>query len=173
VSPATWASSSTTTIGESERSNWAGEPTGRPFVLLSQPSLFDSTRAPQGKHTAWGYCHVPNGYTGDMTAAIERQIERFAPGFRDCIAARSVLSPADFEKHNPNLVGGDIAGGAADLSQLFFRPTASLYKVPISGVYLCSSSTPPGAGVHGMCGHFAAQMALAANKKAAAPGSRL
>lgn len=150
-------------ISESERSSWKGKPAGRPYVLLSQPSLFDPTRAPEGKHTAWAYCHVPNGYTGDMTAAIEGQIERFAPGFHDCIAATSVLSPADLEKQNPNIVGGDIGGGAADLSQLFFRPTASLHKVPIKGVYLCSSSTPPGAGVHGMCGFFAAEMALAEN----------
>lgn len=155
-------------ISESERGSWQGQPTSRPYVLLSQASLFDPTRAPAGKHTAWAYCHVPNGYTGDMTSAIEGQIERFAPGFRDCIAARSVLSPAALEKHNPNIVGGDIAGGAADLSQLFLRPTASLYKVPIQGVYLCSSSTPPGVGVHGMCGHFAAEMALRVNKKAAA-----
>lgn len=153
-------------ISESELSSWAGKPAKRPYVLLSQASLFDSTRAPHGKHTAWAYCHVPNGYTGNMSEAIEGQIERFAPGFRDCIAAKSALSPADFESHNPNLVGGDIAGGAADLNQLFFRPTASLYKVPIKGVYLCSSSTPPGAGVHGMCGFFAAEMALAENKKA-------
>ncbi|HEY6348061.1 MAG TPA: NAD(P)/FAD-dependent oxidoreductase [Candidatus Angelobacter sp.] len=153
-------------ISDSERSSWKGQPTGRPYVLLSQPSLFDPTRTPEGKHTAWAYCHVPNGYAGDRTAAIEGQIERFAPGFRDCIAARSVLSPADLENDNPNLVGGDIAGGAADLNQLFFRPTASLYRVPIDGVYLCSSSTPPGAGVHGMCGYFAAEMALRENKKA-------
>ena len=154
-------------ISESERGSWAGRPTNRPYVLLSQPTLFDSTRAPAGKHIAWAYCHVPNGYTGDMTTAIEGQIERFAPGFRDCIAARSVLSPADLETRNPNLVGGDIAGGATDLRQLFFRPTISLYKVPIQGVYLCSSSTPPGAGVHGMCGYFAAEMAVAGNRKAA------
>jgi phytoene dehydrogenase-like protein len=155
-------------ISESELGSWQGQPTNRPYVLLSQASLFDPTRAPAGKHTAWAYCHVPNGYTGDLTSAIEGQIERFAPGFRDCIAAKSVLSPAGLEKHNPNIIGGDIAGGAADLSQLFLRPTASLYKVPIKGVYLCSSSTPPGAGVHGMCGYFAAEIALAANKKAAA-----
>lgn len=159
-------------ISESERSNWAGKESNCPYVLLSQPSLFDSSRAPQGKHTAWAYCHVPNGFRGDMTSIIEGQIERFAPGFRDCIAARSVLSPADLEKRNPNIVGGDIGGGAADLSQLFLRPTASLYKVPINGVYLCSSSTPPGPGVHGMCGYFAAELALAGHKKAAASGSR-
>jgi phytoene dehydrogenase-like protein len=148
-------------IAESERDPWRGKAAERPFVLLAQASLFDSTRAPSGKHTAWAYCHVPNGYTGDMTSAIERQIERFAPGFRDCILARSTISPADFERRNPNLVGGDIGGGAAVLSQLFLRPTASRYKTPIKGVYLCSSSTPPGAGVHGMCGYLAAKTALA------------
>jgi phytoene dehydrogenase-like protein len=111
-------------------------------------------------HTAWAYCHVPNGYTGDMTAAIENQVERFAPGFRDCVLARSVMGPIALERHNPNLVGGDIAGGAMVLSQLFLRPTASLYRTPLSGVYLCSSSTPPGPGVHGMCGYFAAEAAL-------------
>ncbi len=147
-------------ICESERRSWNGEVTSSPFVLVAQPSLFDSTRAPQGKHTAWAYCHVPNGYTGDMTQAIEGQIERFAPGFRDCILARSALSPKDLEKHNPNLVGGDIGGGAAMLSQLFLRPTASLYRTPLNGVYLCSSSTPPIPGVHGMCGYFAAEAAL-------------
>jgi phytoene dehydrogenase-like protein len=152
-------------ICESESQNWHGRPALRPFVLLSQPSLFDPTRAPQGKHTAWGYCHVPHGYDGDMTEAIEGQIERFAPGFRDCVAARSVMSPKDLEKHNPNLVGGDIGGGAAMLSQLFLRPTASLYRTPIKGVYLCSSSTPPIPGVHGMCGYFAAEAALRKIKK--------
>jgi phytoene dehydrogenase-like protein len=151
-------------ISRSERAAWKGSPAERPFVLLSQPSLFDSTRAPVGKHTAWAYCHVPNGYTGDMTKAIEDQIERFAPGFRACIIARSVMSPAALEKHNPNLVGGDIGGGAALLSQLFLRPTASMYRTPLPGVYLCSSSTPPGAGVHGMCGFFAAEAALKAQK---------
>lgn len=148
-------------ICQSEQQNWSGEAPKRPFVLLSQPSLFDSTRAPEGKHTVWAYCHVPNAYTGDMTNVIEDQIERFAPGFRDCIAARSVMSPQDLERHNPNLIGGDIAGGAAFLSQLFLRPTASLYRTPLKGVYLCSSSTPPIPGVHGMCGYYAAEAALA------------
>jgi len=147
-------------ICDSERSSWEGKACERPFVLLSQASLFDSTRAPAGKHTAWAYCHVPNGHNGDMTGAIENQIERFAPGFRECIAARSAMSPADLERRNPNLVGGDIGGGAAMLSQLFLRPTASLYRTPLKGVYLCSSSTPPIAGVHGMCGYFAAETAL-------------
>ena len=131
-----------------------------PFVLFAQPSLFDASRAPVGKHTAWGYCHVPNGYSGDMTVAIENQVERFAPGFRDCILARSVMGPAELERHNPNLVGGDIAGGAPSLSQLFLRPTASTYTTPLRGIYLCSSSTPPGPGVHGMCGYWAAERAI-------------
>jgi phytoene dehydrogenase-like protein len=137
---------------------WTSE---RPYVLFVQPSLFDPSRAPEGKHTAWGYCHVPNGLTGDMTHAIESQVERYAPGFRDLILARSVMGPAALERHNPNLVGGDLAGGSLDLSQLFLRPTASLYQTPLAGVYLCSSSTPPGAGVHGMCGFWAAERAIA------------
>lgn len=147
-------------ICASEQQSWEGQVSTKPFVLLSQPSLFDPARAPAGKHTAWGYCHVPHGYDGDMTEIIEGQIERFAPGFRDCIAARSVLSPKDLEKRNPNIIGGDIGGGAATLSQLFLRPTASLYRTPLTGVYLCSSSTPPIPGVHGMCGYFAAETAL-------------
>jgi phytoene dehydrogenase-like protein len=147
-------------ISDSERRPWRGEVSDRPYVLFTQPSLFDSARAPVGKHTAWGYCHVPNGYTGSMAEIIENQVERFAPGFRDCIAARSIMGPADMERHNPNLIGGDISGGAAMLSQLFLRPTASLYRTPLAGVYLCSSSTPPAPGVHGMCGYFAAEAAL-------------
>ena len=149
-------------LSQWEGKTWKGEAGGRPFVILSQPTLFDASRAPSGKHVAWGYCHVPNGSTQDMTKAIEDQIERFAPGFRDCILARSVRFPLDLEKHNPNLVGGDISGGAATLRQFFFRPTASLYRTPAHGVYLCSSSTPPGGGVHGMCGYYAAQTALTA-----------
>jgi phytoene dehydrogenase-like protein len=147
-------------IADSERKPWRGEVSDRPYVLFTQASLFDSTRAPAGKHTAWGYCHVPNGFAGDLTETIEKQVERFAPGFRDCIAARSAMGPAEMEQHNPNLIGGDISGGAAYLSQLFLRPTASLYRTALDGVYLCSSSTPPGAGVHGMCGYFAAEAAL-------------
>jgi phytoene dehydrogenase-like protein len=147
-------------VSNSERLPWHGKTSDRPFVLLTQPSLFDSSRAPAGKHTAWGYCHVPNGYSGNMTDAIENQIERFAPGFRDCITARSIMGPKELEHHNPNLIGGDIGGGAAFLSQLFLRPTATLYRTPLKGVYLCSSSTPPAPGVHGMCGYFAAQAAL-------------
>jgi phytoene dehydrogenase-like protein len=132
---------------------WESRYEGRPFVLVTQPSLFDPSRAPAGKHTAWGYCHVPNGSTTDMTEAIESQIERFAPGFRARILARHVMTPADLERRNPNLVGGDVGGGAMDLRQTLFRPTRLLYRTPIKGVYLCSSSTPPGGGVHGMCGY--------------------
>ena len=152
-------------ISDSERQAWQGKASARPFVLAVQPSIFDPSRAPAGKHTFWAYCHVPNGSQQNMVDAIENQIERFAPGFRDCIIARSVLSPADLEKHNPNLIGGDFSGGAATLDQLFFRPTASMHKTPARGVYLCSSSTPPGGGVHGMCGFYAAEAALAADKK--------
>jgi phytoene dehydrogenase-like protein len=147
-------------ICDSERDSWEGRCCARPFVLISQPTLFDSTRAPEGKHTAWAYCHVPRACAEDRTALIERQIERFAPGFRDCIAARAVLTPQDLEKHNPNLVGGDIGGGAVTVDQLFLRPTASLYRTPLPELFLCSSSTPPIPGVHGMCGYFAAEAAL-------------
>ena len=147
-------------IATSERDAWQGHHCERPFVLLAQPTLFDSTRAPQGKHIAWAYCHVPNGSNADMSEKIEAQIERFAPGFRNRILARSVRAAAELEQHNPNLVGGDIAGGAADLKQFFFRPTRRTYRTPTRGVYLCSSSTPPGAGVHGLCGHLAANAAL-------------
>ncbi len=134
-----------------------------PFVLLAQQSLFDSSRAPEGKHTGWAYCHVPNGSTIDMTDRIEAQVERFAPGFRDLILARSARSPAVLEEYNPNYVGGDINGGIQDLGQLFARPSLRLspYTTPLRGVYICSSSTPPGGGVHGMCGYHAAQRALA------------
>ncbi len=139
---------------------WESRHTGRPFVILAQPSLFDPTRAPAGKHVAWAYCHVPHASTVDMTAAIEEQVERFAPGFRARILERHVLTPAAFERHNPNLVGGDIAGGALDLRQFFLRPTRRLYRTPLHGVFLCSSSTPPGGGVHGMCGYHAAMAAV-------------
>jgi phytoene dehydrogenase-like protein len=147
-------------IAASERLVSRGEISERPFVLLAQPSLFDATRAPAGKHTLWGYCHVPNGSDMNMLDKIEKQIERFAPGFRDLVLQRSVMSPARLERHNANLVGGDINGGAADLGQLFFRPTFRLYGTPARGIYICSSSTPPGGGVHGMCGYFAARQAL-------------
>jgi phytoene dehydrogenase-like protein len=147
-------------VALAEREPWAGNPAGRPFVLLAQQSLFDPTRAPAGKHTAWAYCHVPNGSTFDMTQRIEDQIERFAPGFRQRILARSVMPPAELERRNANLVGGDINGGVQDLWQIFSRPTLRWYSTPVEGLYLCSSSTPPGGGVHGMCGYFAAQAAL-------------
>jgi phytoene dehydrogenase-like protein len=149
-------------IVASEEAASKGEHTDRPFVLFVQPSLFDPTRAPTGKHTAWAYCHVPNGSSRDMTDAIEAQVERFAPGFTDLIAARSAIGPAEVERRNPNYVGGDINGGVQDLRQLFTRPVARPvpYSTPIEGLYLCSSSTPPGGGVHGMCGYFAARSAL-------------
>ncbi len=133
------------------------------YVLVVQPTLADPSRAPAGRHVLWGYCHVPHGSTVSMSDRIERQIERYAPGFRDCIAARHVMGPAELERRNANLVGGDITGGAADLRQLFARPVMSLnpYATPIAGVFLCSSSTPPGVGVHGMCGYYAAKAALA------------
>jgi phytoene dehydrogenase-like protein len=147
-------------ICDSERRPWLGQVSERPFVLFAQPSLFDSRRAPATKHTAWGYCHVPHAFAGDLTDAVEKQVERFAPGFRATILARSVMGPAALERHNANLVGGDIAGGAPILSQLFLRPTARLYGTPLPGVFLCSSSTPPGPGVHGMCGYWAAEAVL-------------
>jgi phytoene dehydrogenase-like protein len=149
-------------IAASEWGAWSGRPTARPFVLLSQPTLFDPTRAPEGKHTAWAYCHVPNGSSLDMTEAVEAQVERFAPGFRDVVLARHAMGPAEFEAHNRNLVGGDLNGGAMDLGQLLFRPVRRLvpYRTPLDGVYLCSASTPPGGGVHGMCGYSAARAAL-------------
>ena len=149
-------------IAASEAAPWRGEIAERPYVLLAQQSLFDPTRAPAGQHTAWAYCHVPNGSTVDMTERIEDQVERFAPGFRERILARSALAPADLERHNANNVGGDINGGAATLTQLFTRPVARLspYTTPLPGVFLCSASTPPGGGVHGMCGYHAAQAAL-------------
>ncbi len=147
----------------SEREPWRGRVSERPFVLLAQQSLFDPSRAPAGRHTAWGYCHVPHGSPVDMTGAIEAQVERFAPGFRERILARSSMGPAELEAHNPNLVGGDVNGGAADLRQMLARPvpTLSPYSTPLPGVYLCSASTPPGGGVHGMCGFHAARAALA------------
>ena len=141
-----------------ERDAWEGRHTEKPFVILAQPSPFDPARAPEGKHTVWAYCHVPNGSSTDMTLHIEGQIERFAPGFRDRVLGRSVLTAAELERRNPNLVGGDIGGGAND--QLFARPTLRRYRTSSPGLYLCSSSTPPGGGVHGMCGYFAARAAL-------------
>jgi phytoene dehydrogenase-like protein len=150
-------------IVASERAVSEGRVAERPFLILTQPSLFDPSRAPPGKHTAWAYCHVPMGFDSDLTDRIEAQVERFAPGFTDRILARRVLSPSDLEARNPNLVGGDIGGGALDLRQLFFRPVAALdpYRTPVRGLFLCSSSTPPGGGVHGMCGVHAARSAMA------------
>jgi phytoene dehydrogenase-like protein len=149
-------------IAASEVAPARGQIAERPYVLLAQQSLFDPTRAPAGQQTAWAYCHVPNGSAVDMTERIEAQIERFAPGFRERILARSALGPADMERYNANYVGGDINAGAATLSQLFTRPVArvSPYTTPLPGVFLCSASTPPGGGVHGMCGFHAAQAAL-------------
>ncbi|QJW99087.1 phytoene desaturase family protein [Frigoriglobus tundricola] len=148
-------------VAESERAPWRGEHPDRPFVLLAQPSVFDPTRAPDGKHTAWGYCHVPNGSTVDMTERIEAQVERFAPGFRDLVLARHTMNTVAMQAHNPNYIGGDITGGVADWWQLFTRPVARLnpYTTPLRNVYICSASTPPGGGVHGMCGYFAARAA--------------
>jgi phytoene dehydrogenase-like protein len=148
-------------IARSEQDVWEGRVPDRPFVLLAQTTLFDTTRAPAGRHTAWGYCHVPPRCTVDMLARIEAQIERFAPGFRDRVLRRSVLSPLGLEQHNPNLVGGDIGMGASTLAQLFTRPTWRMYSTSRAGLYLCSASTPPGVGVHGMCGYHAAKRALA------------
>lgn len=147
-------------IASSERDAWEGRAAARPFVLLSQPTLFDPSRAPRGRHIAWTYCHVPHGSDADMLPRIEQQIERFAPGFRERVIARAVMGPADIERHNANFVGGDIAGGATTLGQLFTRPTWRTYSTPVRGLYICSASTPPGVGVHGMCGYFAARRAL-------------
>jgi phytoene dehydrogenase-like protein len=149
-------------VAASERTVWRGEHPERPFVLVAQPSLFDPTRAPPGRHTVWAYCHVPNSSTFDMADRIEAQVERFAPGFRDRILARHVLAPVDLQRHNANYIGGDINGGLQDLRQFFTRPVVRVvpYSTAIRGLYICSSSTPPGGGVHGMCGLFAARAAL-------------
>ena len=149
-------------IVASEAAPWRGSVAERPFVLLAQQSLFDPSRAPDGKHTGWAYCHVPNGWDGDATGLIEAQVERFAPGFRERILARAVHGPAALEAYNANYVGGDINGGAATLRQIAARPVlrVSPYATPLRGVFLCSSSTPPGGGVHGMCGMHAAVAAL-------------
>jgi len=149
-------------IAAAESAVAAGRHPERPFVLLVQQTPFDASRAPAGKHTAWAYCHVPNGSTVDMTAAIEAQVERFAPGFRDRILARASHGPAAMEAYDENYVGGDINGGSADWRQLIFRPVPALdpYATPARGIYLCSSSTPPGGGVHGMSGHLAARSVL-------------
>jgi len=147
-------------IAESERAVTQGQHPEQPFVLTAQPSLFDPTRAPRGQHTFWAYCHVPNGSTVDMTDRLEAQIERFAPGFRDCILARHVSTPATLEQMNANLLGGDISGGAMTMRQFLLRPTALTYETSAPNLFLCSSSTPPGGGVHGMCGFRAAKVAL-------------
>lgn len=150
-------------IAYSESQVWKGKHPEKPFLLFSQHSMFDATRSPAGKHTGWVYCHVPKGSTVDMTSAIEQQIERFAPGFRDTIIAKSIMNTVELEQYNPNYVGGDIAGGVADLKQLYARPAfrISPYSTPMKDVYICSASTPPGAGVHGICGFHAARKALA------------
>ena len=147
-------------IAEAEKLVLQGQHPERPFVLTAQPSLFDPTRAPQGQHTFWAYCHVPNGSTVDMTHRLEGQIERFAPGFRDCVLARHVSTPATLEKMNANLLGGDISGGAMTMRQFLLRPTALTYETSAPNLFICSSSTPPGGGVHGMCGFRAANVAL-------------
>jgi phytoene dehydrogenase-like protein len=149
-------------IAAGEAAVWRGEHPAQPFVLLAQQTLFDPSRAPEGKHTAWAYCHVPHGSQVDMSAAIEAQIERFAPGFRQRILARSTRNAVAMEQHNPNYIGGDINGGVPNLRQIYTRPVARLdpYSTPAAGVYLCSSATPPGGGVHGMCGYYAARSAL-------------
>ena len=147
-------------ISHSEWSAWSGRVAERPFVLLVQPTTFDATRAPAGKHVAWAYCHVPNGCEDDLAERIEAQVERFAPGFRELVLARSSLGPRELEARNRNLVGGDINGGAMDLGQVLRRPTLRAYETPLEAVFLCSASTPPGGGVHGMCGYHAARAAL-------------
>lgn len=149
-------------VARSESDVWSGRESEHPFCIVVQPSVVDPSRAPAGHHTLWSYCHVPNGSTRDMTERIETQIERFAPGFRDLILARATAAPADVEAHNPNYVGGDIAAGANTIRQTIFRPTLALrsYRTPVAGLYLCSAATPPGGGVHGMCGMRAALAAL-------------
>ena len=150
-------------IAAAEREVWDGRPAERPYVLVAQPTLLDPSRAPAGKHVAWAYCHVPNGSEEDRTEAIEAQMERFAPGFRDTVLARHTMSAPEMEAYNPNYVGGDINGGVQDLGQLFTRPVARVvpYSTPNERLWLCSSSTPPGGGVHGMCGYHAARAVLA------------
>lgn len=149
-------------IAEAESSVWQGVAPQKPFVFFAQPSLFDHSRAPEGMHTAWGYCHVPNACEIDMTDRVESQLERFAPGFRDNIVARHAMFPKDMEAYNPNYVGGDIIGGSPGLADLFVRPLGRWrpYTTPAKGIYICSSSMPPGGGVHGMCGYLAAKRVL-------------
>jgi phytoene dehydrogenase-like protein len=149
-------------IEHGEQEIWDGRHAEKPFVLLSQPSIFDNSRAPKNKHTAWAYCHVPTGSRKDMTAIIENQVERFAPGFKETILAKHTMDTMQMEAYNPNYIGGDINGGSIDIGQLFTRPALrfSPYKTSAKGIYICSSSTPPGGGVHGMCGYNAAKKAL-------------
>lgn len=149
-------------IALSESEMWAGRHAEKPYVLVAQQSSFDKSRAPEGKHTLWAYCHVPNGSTTDMTSVIENQVERFAPGFKDVILHRHTMNTQQMNEHNPNYIGGDINGGVINLSQLFTRPALRLspYRTSSKGIYICSSSTPPGGGVHGMCGYHAAKNAL-------------
>ena len=149
-------------IAASEKLTAEGKHAEKPFVLLAQQSLFDNTRAPAGKHTAWAYCHVPNNSEMDMTGRIEKQVERFAPGFMERIIGRHTMNTAQMEEYNPNYIGGDINGGVIDISQMFTRPALRLspYRTSAKGIYICSSSTPPGGGVHGMCGYHAARRAL-------------
>jgi phytoene dehydrogenase-like protein len=147
-------------IAASEAAMSQGKISERPLVLVTQPTLFDPSRAPEGKHIAWAYCHIPHGSQANCLESMENQIERFAPGFRDCVLARRIFAPADLEAMDANLVGGDVNGGAMDMRQLLFRPTWRQYRTSANDVYLCSSSTPPGGAVHGMCGYNAARMAL-------------
>jgi phytoene dehydrogenase-like protein len=153
-------------VAIAEAAPWQGQHAERPFLLLVQPTICDPTRAPAGRHIAWAYCHVPNGSIVDMSERIESQIERFAPGFRDCVLARHTFRTDELERYNPNLIGGDINGGAQHLGQLFTRPLAQFnpYATPLKNVFLCSSSTPPGGGVHGMCGYYAARTALSVTR---------
>jgi phytoene dehydrogenase-like protein len=146
-----------------EAAIWRGQRPARPFILIAQPSLFDPSRAPGGRHTLWAYAHVPAASPEDFSGAIEQEIDHLAPGWRDRILERSVMTPADLSEYNPNNLGGDITGGAHTLGQVLFRPVPrrNPYTTPVAGLYLCSSSTPPGAGVHGMCGYWAARTALA------------
>ena len=149
-------------IVNSEQQTWNGKHPEKPFVLLAQPSVSDHTRAPEGKHSVWAYCHTPHHSTVDMTAAIENQVERFAPGFKDRILARHIMNSREIQNYNPNYIGGDINGGVIDIRQLFTRPALRLspYRTSEKGLYICSSSTPPGGGVHGMCGYYAAKRAM-------------
>jgi phytoene dehydrogenase-like protein len=147
-------------IAASEQAAWSGRISDRPFVLLSQPTIVDASRAPASRHVLWGYCHVAPGSDVDMLPRIEQQIERYAPGFRERILARSVMRPADIERRNQNFVGGDIGAGVSDVAQLVARPTLRSYSTPVRGLYICSASTRPGVGVHGLCGYFAAERAL-------------